>query len=344
MFVIIALGTLVANLPCLRMARRAGATFVLAAVACNRVPERESDSATAASTTDSARAEQTPRASVAQRPSAPVLPPLADSIANRLVFVPTTQQAFVVAARERRLLVDLGRVDDNVQKTPERLAAFRVAAEARSPITRGTRFRTRGPWGLVDATLDTFDAASGRIVGVLTAHEIADSLLAATVVGLAELATDSTTSPPNATSCNRQWTDSLKTRATTVRDSLERALRAGERPIYPRLLGSLKVKRSMIPGCFPGGPALVAVALYGGDFEWVRQRIVVLTAAGTVRVLSIRDYRMRAHELLDAFDADDNGTDDVAARGFTHRAGAQVVLRFTDKGLERIAAGFAWER
>jgi hypothetical protein len=142
----------------------------------------------------------------------------------------------------------------------------------------------------------------------------------------------------------REWNDTTRARATAVRDSLERLLRAGDPPIYARLRNSLKTKRSMIAGCFPGGSAVIAVALYGGDFEWVREKVVLLTDVGAVKPLTVRDYRMRAHELLDAFDADDNGTDDVAARGFTNRAGAQVVLRFTENRLERIAAGFAWER
>lgn len=145
-------------------------------------------------------------------------------------------------------------------------------------------------------------------------------------------------------SCSRVWDDESRARASSVRDSLERVLRAGEQPVYPRLLSSLKIKRSMISGCFPGGTAIVAVALYGGDFDWVREKIVLLTNSGGVRAMPVRDYRMRAHELLDAFDADEDGADDVAARGFTTRAGAQVVLRFTENRLERIAAGFAWER
>jgi hypothetical protein len=238
-----------------------------------------------------------------------------------------------------------------------------MAVEARSPLAKGVAVRLRGPWREpASVTIDSFDVMSGRIVGVLSLAVPADTGKSPTsAVGLAYLIdsdssrtapvtppastpNDSTINGATPSSCVREWDDATRARATSVRDSLERVLKAGDPPIYARLRNSLRTRRSMIAGCFPGGNAVIAVALYGGDYEWVREKVVLLTESGAAKALTVRDYRMRAHELLDAFDADDNGTDDVAARGFTERAGAQVVLRFSDNKLERIAAGFAWER
>ncbi|MFN8580518.1 MAG: hypothetical protein U0163_05995 [Gemmatimonadaceae bacterium] len=272
------------------------------------------------------------------------LSPLADTIAGRLVFAPTTQTQFVAAQRKGRLLMDIGRVDDNVSKSPDRLGAYREAVAARTPFDSGTAVRLHGPWGVGDATIDGFDAYSGRIVAVLRLGPFLDSLvhLQDSVIAVADL--PSAGGEPNASSCDRAWSPALRARALAVRDSLEKALRGGELPPYPRLLKSLRVKRSMLPGCFPDGNALVAVVLYGGDFEWVRERVVLLTNAGGVRVVQVKDLRLRGHELLDAFDADGNGTDDVGGRGYTPRGGAHVVLRLADNRLERYASGFAWER
>lgn len=358
-----------ANQACAGRYRIGGVALAVLALSCTQSARTDDNAQRSADTTsDSARLERR------RPPVVPVprlaLPPLADSIANRLVFDPTVQNTFLVALQGGRLLMDLGRVDDNVTKTPDRLAAYRVAVDARSPVAKGARVRVRGPWGdAADATVDSFDVASGRIVGVLARADVADSVAkpATGLIGLADLVPTSATVPPAATTppadqtpevaaqpnavpqrdtslCQREWDDATRARAASVRDSLEGILRAGDPPVYLRLRTSLKVKKSMLAGCFPGGRAVIAVALYGGDFEWVREKVVLLTNTGGVRALTVRDYRMRVHDLIDAFDADDNGRDDVAARGFTTRAGAQVVLRFTENKLERIAAGFAWER
>ena len=168
--------------------------MAVALLACGQAPKKEEVSTAAPSSatdsaTDSARMEHQ-RPKVVPLPKL-ALPPLADSIANRLVFDPTTQGLFVVALRSGKLLVDLGRVDDNVSKPPERLAAYRAAVEARSPIAKGARLRVRGPWGAsADATIESFDVASGRIVGVLSGNIETDSTIKVTtpLVGLAELA------------------------------------------------------------------------------------------------------------------------------------------------------------
>jgi hypothetical protein len=130
-----------------------------------------------------------------------------------------------------------------------------------------------------------------------------------------------------------------------VRDSLLAQLRAAEQPVYQRLIKTLKTRTSIAVGCFGDGSAVVSATIWGGDYEWVRELVVLLTDAAAVKPLTVRDYRFRAHELLAAFDADGDGRHDLAARGMTTGAGGTVVLRLTNDGkLERLAAGFAWER
>jgi hypothetical protein len=132
----------------------------------------------------------------------------------------------------------------------------------------------------------------------------------------------------------------------------------------PRLVNSLKEASTRIAGCFENAAGILLVTLYAGDYEWVRERAFAIDTLGAVRQLPIRDLRFKSHELLAAFDADEDGDDDLAVRGRVTRAGALVVLRLVDapaagccrRGgnmappnvpaarLERAAAGFAWER
>jgi hypothetical protein len=71
--------------------------------------------------------------------------------------------------------------------------------------------------------------------------------------------------------------------------------------------------------------------------------VVLIGEDGRVRELLVHDFRFRVHELLIAFDADGDGSDDVAARAWTEREGGTVVLRLAAGQLERLAAGFSWE-
>lgn len=105
----------------------------------------------------------------------PVLSPRADSLAGRMVFVPRTQSWFITAARGRRLLVDVGRVDADLRDTLRR-AAYREAAERLSPLPIGSRLRLRGPWGMEDARVTGFDVWNGRIVATLQLSRTLDSL------------------------------------------------------------------------------------------------------------------------------------------------------------------------
>jgi len=74
------------------------------------------------------------------------------------------------------MLVDIGRVDAEVRRDPARLAAYKLAVEARTPFPTGTRFRLRGPWGADDATITGFDTWNGRIVATVATATRVDSL------------------------------------------------------------------------------------------------------------------------------------------------------------------------
>src|SRR4029434_353562 len=54
-------------------------------------------------------------------------PPLADTIAEKLVFPPVTQSWFLAAARGKKMLVDIGRVDVEVRRGPARLRPVHLA-------------------------------------------------------------------------------------------------------------------------------------------------------------------------------------------------------------------------
>jgi len=72
---------------------------------------------------------------------------------------------------------------------------------------------------------------------------------------------------------------------------------------------------------------------------------VVIDPVGKVTALKVSDFRFRAHELLLAFDADGDGTDDLATRALTEHQGATTILLVDLKGKKaiRLSAGFAWE-
>jgi hypothetical protein len=277
-------------------------------------------------------------------PAPVALPPLADTIAQRLVFPPVMQNWFTAAVRGKRLLVDLGRIDIDLKKDASRLAAFVHAAEARSPVPKGTRLRLRGPWGADDATLSGFDVHNGRIVGTLELDPRIDSLAASTDPLIASAERVATPAASVTSTCDRTLGDTLRDRLTSLADSVERVMRAGDQPIYPRLQKALRARQSFVPGCFGEGRAIVIVTLWAGDYEWVRER-VLLVGDAAVKPLTVRDLRFRGHEALQALDANDDGVDDLAARAWTPRGGGTVILTLVDGArLERLASGFAYER
>jgi hypothetical protein len=301
---------------------------------------------------DSALASTARRIRPAARARPKTLPPLADTIADKLVFPPVTQSWFLAAARGKRMLVDIGRVDIEIRRDPARLAAYKLAVEARTPFPTGTRFRLRGPWGADDVTISGFDTWNGRIVATVATSERVDSL-AKKVEPLPATAqlVDSASEAFTDTACVRgPLPAALEARIKAVRDSMEDTLRRSDKPPYERLLKSLKSRTTMAAGCFPGGRAIVIATLWAGEYEWVREQVVLVDSTGALTPLRLRDYRFRGHEALYALDGDGDGIDDLATRGYGPLLGGMSVLRLVDgrtpkepRRLERMATGFAWE-
>jgi len=302
---------------------------------------------------DSALAATRRRTRPASRARPRALSPLADTIAEKLVFPPVTQSWFLGAARGKRMLVDIGRVDIEVRRNPARLAAYKEAVDARSPFPVGTRFRLRGPWGADDAVVNGFDTWNGRIVATVETSPLVDSL-ARTIEPLPATAqlVDSAAVPIayDSTCVRGPVSPVLDVRVKGVRDSLELRMRETEHPPYERLLKSLKSRSTSAAGCFPGGRVIVIATLWAGEYEWVREQVVLLDDAGLVSPLRLRDYRFRGHEALFALDGDGDGIDDLATRGYGPNLGGMSVLRLVDgrtpkepRRLERMATGFAWE-
>ena len=111
---------------------------------------------------------------VRRRP--PALSPAADSAAEQLVFVPRTQTWFIVAARGKRMLVDLGRADLDLRAAAGHREAYLEAVSKLSPLPEGARLALRGPWGLEEARVSGFDGWNGRIVATLAVSPTLDSL------------------------------------------------------------------------------------------------------------------------------------------------------------------------
>ena len=324
----------------------------------SRVPSPQGDTALAIGvgslrgSIDSALAATVRRNRPAARARPKSLPPLADSIAEKLVFPPVTQSWFLAAARGKRMLVDIGRVDVEVRRDPARLAAYKLAVEARTPFPTGTRFRLRGPWGADDATISGFDTWNGRIVARVATSPRVDSL-ARTVEPLPATAqlVDSASEALTDTVCVRgPLPAALEARVKMVRDSLEQVLRLGETPPYERLLKSLKYRSTAVPGCFPGGRVIIVATAWAGEYEWVRELVMLMDDTGKLNPLRLRDYRFRGHEAVYALDGDGDGIDDLATKGYGPSLGGTSVLRIVDgrtpkdpRRLERMATGFAWE-
>jgi hypothetical protein len=279
-----------------------------------------------------------------------LLSPLEDSIADRMTFVPATEQRFLAAVRRRRLLVDVGRVDIEVRRDSARATAFRRLAAERSPLPVGTRLRLRGVWGSDDAVVRDYDTWNGRIVATLELPPRVDSIARGeeTLVASA-VRTDSAKAPVDA-GCARPVLDSAgESRAAALRDSLEQSMRVANVPPYARLVQSLRLRQGRALGCFGDSATrarlVVVISMWAGNHEWVRERAFLVPDSGSVVPLVVNDFRFKAHEVVGVFDADGDGVDDLVARGSAEGIGGTVILRlaFGEKRLERLASGFAWE-
>ena len=287
-------------------------------------------------------------ASIDTLPSAqrgPALSPLADTIGQALVFLPRDQTWFTAAARGKRMLLDLGRVDVEVRKDSARALAYRQVVASRAPVTVGSRLRLYGPWGADDVEVSGFDSWNGRIVATLTVPPHVDSL-AKVVEPLPAVAVRvNATAPSMKAACMRDSiTPEHRARLTALRDSIEAQLRADAVPPFERLVASVTVKTTMAHGCYGRGRTLMISSLRAGAHEFVREKIVLVAEDGSVVPVRMVASRWRAHEAIYALDADGDGSDDLAVRGSSDRAGGLVVLELHDGNrLEKLAGGFNWE-
>src|SRR5690242_15736465 len=105
------------------------------------------------------------------------LSPIADSIANGLVFVPRDRSWFPVASRGKHMLVDIGRIDIKLKSDSASRAAYQEAVAQLSPLPLGTVVRLRGPYSVDEqARITGFDTWNGRIVARLSVSHLLDSL------------------------------------------------------------------------------------------------------------------------------------------------------------------------
>ena len=296
-------------------------------------------------------------ASSTREPREPRLSPAADTIARHLTFVARNTTVLTAATRGGRWLVDLGRIDAAVQ-TPARMAAYREAAAALSPVRPGDTLHVYGPWGASRTVVRDFDIWSGRIVATVDLPAEADSLAiladrrakaprgSDVPFGAAAfrfpLARDTSQAP----GCVRDTIPfALSARADSVRDSLRTMLMADTADAAPQYRIAPHVVTSRLMGCFGTARLLLMAALRSGGDLLTRERAVLIGDDGTVTPVPVQDYRFRAHLMLHVLDADGDGTDDVVARGYGRRVGSLVILRFDPEGrtLTRLTGGFAYE-
>ena len=257
-------------------------------------------------------------------------------VADGIAFAPSTIERFVVASRNKRLLLDLGRVDLETKQDAQQLALVRRVAARVGPLSRVTHVRVRGRWGEEVDSIAGYDVWNGRVVAVLTASATADSLLKRNVplVGVA------TRVPvPSADS-----SDAPTPGAAVVRDSLIRWVTDSLRPPYVGS-GKLAVRGDTASGCFGPWRFVVVVSSRSPAFDWSEERTVLVASDGKAIAGRLRDLRLRTHESLLAFDADGDGVDELAARGLAPRMGAQSVMKLdpATRRFVRFASGFAWE-
>ncbi|GAC1516797.1 MAG: hypothetical protein NVS1B4_14020 [Gemmatimonadaceae bacterium] len=276
------------------------------------------------------------------------LSPLADSVGQRMTFPPVGQRWFLGAARGKRLLVDVGRVDAelNLKKDSSRLVAVRAVAERASPLPIGAKVRLYGAFGTEGAVVTGYDVWNGRVVATLASSPLVDSLARHAdpfVVAVDRVDSLAGKVPER---CHRDSiSPALAERGSFVRDSMELKVREDARPPFERLQKAIVVRTARLAGCFGVGRILVVVSLRAGGTEYVVERYAVVGDSGEVTALRANDYRLKAHDPLYVLDADGDGIDDLAARGLGDGSGALTIMRLDPKAkrLERWVSGFAWE-
>jgi len=284
--------------------------------------------------------------------------------ADGITFAPTVTERFVVAARNKRLLVDVGRVDLPVRKDAELLAIVKRVSERVGPLSNVKHLRVRGTWGEETDSIVGYDVWNGRAVAVLKPSARADSLLkqSAPLIGVAtrvrpvadSAAAQATTpapAPPSAppatatVPCERDsMPPELAARVAAVRDSVLRWVADSVKPPYASG-GKLVVRGDTASGCFGPWRALVLVSARTSTFDWSEERAILVGPDGKPASSRLRDLRLRTHESLVAFDADGDGVDELATRALAQLMGAQSVLRLdpATRRFARYASGFAWE-
>ena len=243
------------------------------------------------------------------------------------------------------MLVDLGRVDVEVRKDSARSLAYREAVASRSPLGLGTRLRLHGPWGADDVEINGFDTWNGRIVATLRAPAPVDSLAARIepLPASAKVVDAETPAKPRACALDSIPLEHYR-RIDSLRDSLEQQLRTETEMPYERLIPTIVVRTTAASGCFRNGRTIIISSLRAGSLEVVREKVVMVSESGAIMPLRIVGSRWRAHEAIYAFDADGDGTDDLATRGISDRAGGTIVFKLIDRSrLEKLTGGFNWE-
>jgi hypothetical protein len=327
----------------------AGGLFLLAGACASGEVRTSTDSADVA--TVDTMPPPPPAAIQPRLASAAALPPLsgaAESVLPYLAFAPVGQEWFIAVARHKRMFVDIGRVDADVNRDSARAMAFREVVAKRATVAAGTTFRLRGACGAFDVKAGDAEAWNGRIVLRITGPSALDSIMRGRNAVFASAFRTDTESAVSRDSCNRTKPiePDLATRLSEIRDSLERELRDGPQPLYERLRGKMTVASSQVAGCFGSARHALVVTLRSANAEWVRERLVLVDSTGRTMPMRVGDYRFRAHELLQAFDADGDGVDDLVTRAITERASATTILGIDLKSrrASRLAVGFANEQ
>jgi hypothetical protein len=299
-------------------------------------------------------------------PKLPALSEAEQRVADAVVFAPKVTQRFLVASRNKRLLVDVGRIDLEGKLDAGLLSTVRRVSARVGPLANVTHMRVRGSWGDETDSIVGYDVWNGRAVAVLAANPRTDSLLRknAPLVGVATrdsaasadsavtvpapvvkpaVASSASTAVPE---CVRDSiAPMLGARVSTVRDSLVRWVTDSLRSPFARFAKATAVRGDATVGCFGPWRALVVVTSRTPTFEWNEERALLVAPDGKVQTARLRDLRLRAHESLIAFDADGDGVDELSARGYATRMGAQSVLKLdpATRRFARFASGFAWE-